>query len=247
MKDFSGNIIILLSNFVPTDDPSISPECFFTLGKEGRPNQMSILMPMCVLGKCMRRYKIFSNDHDAIVSNVDRVILTNRTFFGGPKDWSCEKTGNRCASYNALAKKSDPIVKVFHEKLCEKITQDGGDYRVVLFGDHAWSACANWFPAKKVINRESIAHGSVIRNNWHRENARDAFLVTVDRASAFLSGAVLIPFVEKSHFLHIGNDPKKVRSTTRKEKKLQRDPEERAREERAREEEERARKEHARE
>ncbi len=71
----------------------------------------------------------------------------------------------------------------------------------------------------------------------------------MDRASAFLSDAVPIPFVksEKSHFLHIGNDPKKVRSTTRKEKKLQRDPEERAREERAREEEERARKEHARE
>jgi hypothetical protein len=71
MKDFSGNIVLLLSNFFPTDDPSISPECFFTLGKEGRPNQASILMPMRVLGKCMRWYQIFSNDHDAIVSNVD--------------------------------------------------------------------------------------------------------------------------------------------------------------------------------
>jgi len=44
-----------------------------------------------------------------------------------------------------------------HEGLsCEsmqKITQDGGDYRVVLFVDHAWSAWANGFPAKKVINR----------------------------------------------------------------------------------------------
>ena len=67
MKSFSGNIVILVSNFVPTDDKSISPECFFTLGKEGRPNQMSILMPMRVLGKCMRRYQNFSNDHDAIV------------------------------------------------------------------------------------------------------------------------------------------------------------------------------------
>ena len=71
MKDFSGNIVLLLSNFVPTDDPSISPECFFTLGKEGCSNQASILMPMHVLGKCMRRYQIFSNDHDAIVSNVE--------------------------------------------------------------------------------------------------------------------------------------------------------------------------------
>ena len=158
MKSFSGNIIILLSNFVPTDDPSISPECFFTLGKEGRPNQASILMPMRVLGKCMRRYQIFSNDHDAIVSNVDRVILTNRSFFGGPKDWCCEKTGNRCASYNALVKLSNPIMKDFHEKLCEKITQDGGNYRVVLFGDHAWSAC--------VLVSEGGSHQSCKNCTW---------------------------------------------------------------------------------
>jgi hypothetical protein len=223
MKDFSGNIVLLLSNFIPDDDKFISPECFFTPGKNGRPNQCSLLMPMRVLGKCMRRYKIFSNDHDAIVSYLDKVILTNRPFFGGPKDWCCEKTGNKCASYNELAKKSDPIVKGFHEKLWEKITQDGGNYCVVLFGDHAWSAC-------NVINHVSIAHGSVIRNNWHREQARDDFLITVDRTSAFLSNAKPIPFVdsEKSDFLHIGNDPNR-------EKQLQRDPEKGAREEEVRE------------
>jgi hypothetical protein len=87
MKDFSGNIVLLLSNFVPTAD---SPECFFTLGKEGLPNQSSILMPMCILGKCMRQYRNFSNDHDAI-SNVGTVISPNLTFFGRPKDWCCEK------------------------------------------------------------------------------------------------------------------------------------------------------------
>jgi hypothetical protein len=199
----------------------------------------------------MRRYQNFSNDHEAIVSNVDRVILTNRTFFGGPKDWCCEKTGDSCASYNALAKKSDPIMKDFHEKLCEKITQDGGDYRVVLFGNHAWSACANWFPVEKVINRGSIAHGSLIRNNWHREQARDDFLITVDRASAFLTGAKPIPFVDsdKADYLHIGNDPNREKSaTTRKEKQLQRDPDKRAREEeeRARKKEECTRKEEER-
>ena len=78
------------------------------------------------------------------------------------------------------------------------------------------------------------------------EQARDDFLITVDRASAFLSAAEPIPFVdsEKSDFLHIGNDPDKVRSTTRKEMQLQRDPEERAREEKecARKKEERTRK-----
>ncbi len=58
----------------------------------------------------MRRYQNFSNDHNAIVSNVDTVILTNRTFFGWPKDWCCDE----------LAKKSDPIMKVFHVSLCKK-------------------------------------------------------------------------------------------------------------------------------
>jgi hypothetical protein len=37
MKDFSGRIILCLSNFVPSDDESISPECVFTLGKGGIP------------------------------------------------------------------------------------------------------------------------------------------------------------------------------------------------------------------
>jgi hypothetical protein len=199
-------------------------------------------MPMHVLGKCMRRYKNFLNDHDVIVSNFDTVLLTNRTFIGGAKNWCCKSTGDRCASYNEIVKLSDPIVKVFHEKLCQKITKDGDDYRVVLFGDHAWSACASWFPKKKVINHVSIAHGSRIRNNYHREKARDDFLVTVDRASAFLSGAKPIPFVdsEKSEFLHIGNDPNK-------RKQLQ--PEKGAREEevRARKKEEECARKHARE
>ena len=81
----------------------------------------------------------------------------------------------------------------------------------------------------------SIAHGSVIRNNYHREQARDDFLITVDRASAFLSGAETIPFVdsEKSEFLHIGNDPNR-------KKQLQPEKGARKEEERARKEEERA-------
>jgi hypothetical protein len=59
MKSFSGNIVFLLSNFVPSDNTSITPECFFTLGKVGCPNQSSICMAMHVLGKCMRRYQNF--------------------------------------------------------------------------------------------------------------------------------------------------------------------------------------------
>ena len=45
-------------------------------------------------------------------------------------------------------------------------------------------------------------------------------------SSAFLSTVEPIPFTEKSDFLPIGNDPMKVRSTTRKEKQLQRAREE---------------------
>ena len=53
MKVFSGtNIVLLLSDFVPTDYKYISPECFFTPGPAGRPSQSSILIPMRVLGKC---------------------------------------------------------------------------------------------------------------------------------------------------------------------------------------------------
>ena len=120
-------------------------------------------------------------------------------------------------------------MKDFHQKLCEKIAQDGGDYRVVLFGDHTWCAWANWFPVEKVINHESIALGSVIRNNWHRENARDAFLITVDRALAFLS----VPNRSHSWILK-----KQIICTllgmTPKEMQLQRELEERAREGRRR-------------
>jgi hypothetical protein len=54
---------------------------------------------------------------------------------------------------------------------------------------------ASWFPKEEVINHVRIAHGSLIRNNWHREQARDDFLITVDRASA-LSGAKPISFLD---------------------------------------------------
>ena len=116
---------------------------------------------------------------------------------------------------------SNQYIRDFHVRVCERIMQDVGDYRVIIFGDHAWNACQDYFPREKVLNHGSIAHGSVIGNNWHREEARDNFLLTVDRASAFLSGAkLLIKFenADKSDFLHIGNDPNKVRITSCKEK-----------------------------
>ena len=56
MSDFRRQLIIFVHNVIPTDDVSITPECFFTLGKSGKPNQSSWMMPFRVLGKCMRRY-----------------------------------------------------------------------------------------------------------------------------------------------------------------------------------------------
>ena len=41
MSDFRRQILIFVHNFVLTDGKSITPECFFTLGKSGKPNQSS--------------------------------------------------------------------------------------------------------------------------------------------------------------------------------------------------------------
>ena len=57
MSDFRRQILIFVHNFVPTDDLSITPESFFTLGKSGKPNQSSWILPFRVLGKCLRRCK----------------------------------------------------------------------------------------------------------------------------------------------------------------------------------------------
>jgi hypothetical protein len=52
----------------------------------------------------------------------------------------------------------------------------------------SWKACKDWFQAEKVLNhdRHCIPHGSVVKNNWHREGGWDNFLLTVDRAAAFI-------------------------------------------------------------
>ena len=115
-KSFEGvKVNILLSNFVPTHDAKgrSTPKNYFTLGKTtGRPNQPSLIMPFRVLGKTTRRYDTsFPTDHDAIVWNLDKVILTNRTFFGGPADWCTSE--DKCASYDDLMKVSDEHTGIF--------------------------------------------------------------------------------------------------------------------------------------
>ncbi len=118
---------------------------------------------------------------------------------------------------------SDKYTRNFHAKLlCERITQEGGDYRVVIFGEHAWKARKDWFPAEKVLNhdRHYIPHGSVVKNNWHREKGRDNFLLTVNRAAAFICGDITpLEFGSsdpKDNYLHVGNNPNKKRTTTGK-------------------------------
>ena len=96
MSDFRRRILIFVHNFVPTDDKSVTPECFFTLGKSGKPNQSSWLMPFRVLGKCMHRYNPgqFIDVDAAVESTVEQTILTNHMFFCGKKNWWDKRTGN---------------------------------------------------------------------------------------------------------------------------------------------------------
>jgi hypothetical protein len=83
MSDFKGRILIFVHNFVPTDDVSITHEYFFTLGKSGKPNQSSWIMPFHVLGKCMCRYnpRQFIDVDAAVRSTVEQTILTNRIWW----------------------------------------------------------------------------------------------------------------------------------------------------------------------
>ena len=82
MKDFSGKSIILCQNFVPTDDPSITQQCVYTLGKNGHLNQRSICRPMRILGQCVRRYnpKNFLNVDAAVLSILVLSILDKVLF-----------------------------------------------------------------------------------------------------------------------------------------------------------------------
>ena len=101
MTDFNRKILIFVHNFVPTTDKSISPDWFFTLGKTGKPNQNSWIMPFKVLGRGVRRYQpdTFSDDDSAVASTVNKVILTNRMLFDGKKNW-CSKTTGDLKSYS---------------------------------------------------------------------------------------------------------------------------------------------------
>ena len=165
MSVFKRRILIFVHNFIPTDDVSITPECFFTLGKWGKPNQSSWSTPFCVLGKCMHRYNPgqFIDIDAAVRSTVQQIILTNHImFFGGIKNWCHKRTGN-LTSYNDLAQLTNPIGEIFHEKLCAKITEDGGDYRVIFLGEHEWEGCRDWFYDDKILNLRSIARGSFIQ------------------------------------------------------------------------------------
>jgi hypothetical protein len=101
---------------------------------------------------------------------------------------------------------TDPIGQIFHKTLCAKNTADGGDYRVIFLGKHAWKGCRDWFNDDKILNLRSIAHGSLIRNNFHNAMQRDCFLRTLDACAAFLSGKLPMPIddTEKGTLLHFG-------------------------------------------
>ena len=164
-------------------------------------------MPFNVLRKCMRRYNPgqFIDVDAAVNSTVEQTIQTNHMFFDGEKKWCDKRTGD-LTSYNDLAQMTDPIGQIFHETLCAKITADGGNYRDIFLGEHAWEGCRDWFYDDKILNLRSIAHGSLIRNNFHNARQQDCFLRTLDAGAAFLSGKSPMPIddTENGTLLHIG-------------------------------------------
>ena len=221
MTSFDGKSIIGVHNFVPSTDKSISPDWYFTLGKTGKPNQSTFIMPFNVLGRCLHRYtNTFSDDDSAVRSIVDKVFLSNRMLFDGKKDWCSKETGD-LKSYKDLCLLPDPIVKNFHKNLCRKITADCGDYRVILFGQHAWDSCRDWFPHEMILNREAIPHGCYIRNTYHNRSQWDSFAFTLDLAAAFLSGNKPLPINgdEMDRLLHVGVQANSQRTTTRESRK----------------------------
>jgi hypothetical protein len=72
----------------------------------------------------------------AVKSTVDKTILATRMFFGSKHNWCHKRTGD-LTSNDELAQQTDLIRKIFPKKLCAKITEDGGDYRVIFLGKHA--------------------------------------------------------------------------------------------------------------
>ena len=155
----------------------------------------------------MRRYnpRQFIDVDAAVRSTVEQTIQTNYMFFGGEKNWCDKRTGDLTSSNN-LAQLTDQIGQIFHETFCAKITADGGDYRFIFLGEHAWEGCRDWFNDNKILNLCSIAHGSFIRNNFHNARQRDCLLRTLDAGAAFLSGKLPMPIddAEKGTLLHIG-------------------------------------------
>ena len=129
--------------------------------KIGKTKSVSWLMLFRVLGKCMHHCNPgqFIDVDAAVEYTFEQTILTNYMFFGGEKN-SCDKRTCDLAWYNDLVQLTDPLGQIFHEKLCAKITADGGDYHVIFLGEHAWEGCRDWFYDDKILNLCSIAHGS---------------------------------------------------------------------------------------
>ena len=93
----------------------------------------------------MRRYnpRQFIDVDAAVEYTVEQTILTNYMFFGGEKN-SCNKHTCDLAWYNDLVQLTDPLGQIFHDKLCAKIAEDGGDYRVIFLVEHARVGCREW-------------------------------------------------------------------------------------------------------
>ena len=101
--------------------------------KIGKTKSIIMVMSFHVLRNYMCHYnpRMFIDVDTGGKFTVEKTILTNRMFFGGNHNW-CDKRTGGLTSYDELAQQTDPISKIFHENLCAKIMEDGGDYPVIL-------------------------------------------------------------------------------------------------------------------
>ena len=79
LPDFKGGTIFFVNNFVPSDDDSITSNCFFMLGKMGKPNQTLWVMPFHVVGICTQWYspnKFEDIDSAMKLTVEDKTILS---------------------------------------------------------------------------------------------------------------------------------------------------------------------------
>ena len=204
MSDFKRCMVIFVHNCASSDDDSFSPNCFFTLGKMGNPNQVLWLFSFHVLGKCTQRYNPgkFKDVDSAVKSIVDKTILSNHMLFGDKHNW-CDKSTDNIASYNNLALLTDPIARNFTRDFATrfwmKVVTTVSLFLECMRGMHAGSGSpGRRFSINRTFCMVVISGGTCTTQSEH-----DSFLFTLDAGKASGRHPTPINDSERGTLLHI--------------------------------------------